>query len=377
MKINKIFMSAFLGACALGASAQGTQEVTETVFHPHWYIQAQAGAQWTLGENAFGRLISPNIQLGVGNQFTPAFGARLTLNGWQSRGALDYTEVNRWKWDYIAPSVDFTVDLTNLVGGFDADRKWGVGVFAGVGVNFAWHNDEALAINNKFKPEFDGGNVLRDIWDGTKVRFVGRLGANFDYQVSEKVKIGLELNANVLGDKYNSKRAHNADWYFNALLGVKYCFGGTSMQRTRTIELPPCEPQIIEKVVEKVVEKIVEVPAPAPAEVKKEEFRRDIFFTISNSRIDKKEQSKVQEIIAYMKANPATKVVITGYADKGTGSLAYNLRLSKQRAQTVLNALVKGGISRDRIVTKSMGEEAYQPYDTPAMNRVAICVAED
>ena len=78
-----------------------------------------------------------------------------------------------------------------------------------------------------------------------------------------------------------------------------------------------------------------------------------------------------------MKTNPDTKVTVTGYADKGTGSMKLNLRLSAQRAEAVANALIKEyGIASDRITVKSMGEVEDQPYSTPAQNRVAICIVE-
>lgn len=35
----------------------------------------------------------------------------------------------------------------------------------------------------------------------------------------------LEGNANITTDKYNSKKAGNADWYFNALAGLRINLG--------------------------------------------------------------------------------------------------------------------------------------------------------
>jgi len=368
-------MSASLAVCALFASAQGQQEVTETVFMPYWYGQAQIGGQETLGEASFGKLLSLNAQLGVGYQFNPVLGARLTLNSWTSKGALDFEGKHYWKYRYISPMVNVTADLTNLIGGFCPERKWSVGVFAGIGANVAYKNDEAVDVNNSLKQYVGGENALGNIWDGTKVRLTGNFGLTFDYAVTERVKLGVELQANVLNDNYNSKIAHNADWYFNGLVGVKYAFGPTTTKRTRMVEVPPCEPQIIEKVVEKIVEK--EVPVPVVEEKAPEQFRRDIFFTISNTRVDKSQMAKVDEVVSYMNAHPGSKVEITGYADKGTGSQRLNLRLSMQRAQAVADALVKKGVPKELLVVKSMGDEMYQPYADPVLNRVAICIAED
>ncbi|MDE6306973.1 MAG: OmpA family protein, partial [Muribaculaceae bacterium] len=110
------------------------------------------------------------------------------------------------------------------------------------------------------------------------------------------------------------------------------------------------------------------VPAP---------LTRNVFFKISKTVITKDQMYNVAEIASYLKANPDAKVTVTGYADKGTGSMSLNLRLAKERAQAVVEALTsKFGIDSSRIISKSMGEIEDQPYDEPELNRVSICVAE-
>ena len=87
MKLNNILLSAALLAGAMTASAQ-EQPAAKTVydFNPHWYVQAQIGGQYTLGEVKFKELVSPNAQVGLGYQFNPVFGMRLAVGAWQSRG---------------------------------------------------------------------------------------------------------------------------------------------------------------------------------------------------------------------------------------------------------------------------------------------------
>lgn len=371
MKLKNIFVSASLGLCALCAQAQ---EVKEYVYIPNWYIQGAIGGQETLGETSFGKLLAPNAQIGVGYNFNPVFGARLILNGWQSKASITVDDqVSRWKWNYIAPTINGTIDLTNLIWGFNPSRFASFGVFAGVGMNFGSKNDEACDVNKKLSAALPNGtNALQNIWSGTKVRFVGQFGVNLDLNVAERVKVGLELQANVLPDGYNSKKAGNADWYFNALASVKYTFGPTYTSRT----IAPAEPVIVERIVEKIVEvpvkEVVEVKAECPVQP----LRRDVFFKISTKVVTKDEMYKVAEVANYLKDNPNAKVRVTGYADKGTGSLALNLRLSEQRAQAVVDALVKYGVARDRITMASMGEAEAQPYPDPVQNRVAIMIAE-
>lgn len=383
MKINKLFLSATLALCAaFGANAQvAEEEVTEYVFQPHWYVQGQVGMQETLGETSFGKLASFNAQLGVGYNFNPVLGARLIFNSWTSKASICIDgKRSNWKWNYIAPSVNLTADLVNLIGGFNPDRKVNAGLFAGIGFNVAYNNDRANNVNAALKESVYAAlepanrpNPLGNIWDGTKVRFLGQFGVFADYAVSNRVKLGLELQANVLPDGYNSKKAPNADWYFNGLVGVKYTFGSSSRKTTRKVAVP-VQTQIIEKIVEVPVVKevIKEVIKEVPAAL-----TRDVFFKISTTKVTKDEMYKVAEIARYLQQNPDAKVTVTGYADKGTGSRALNLRLAAQRAQAVVDALTKDfGIAASRIQAASMGEEEHQPYNTPELNRVAICVAK-
>lgn len=381
MKFNKILLTASLLLGGLCANAQET--VTEYVFQPHWYGQAQFGMQETLGEGGFGKLLSPNAQLGVGYKFNPYIGMRLAVNAWQSKAVLGQ---DKWKWNYVAPTLDAVVDMTNLIGGYNPNRLVEVNFIAGLGVNVGFNNDEANDVNKKLNaanagitgdPAADAilgkGNALGNIWDGTKTRFMGQFGFDVNFNVTDRLQLGIELMANTLSDTYNSKVGSNTDWYFNGLVGVKYAFGPTSETRTRVIEEP--EPRVIERV----VEKVVEVPAAVEQPVQKEAqvFRRDVFFKINKSIISTQEMTKVAAVADYLNEHPNATVTITGYADKGTGTKQFNLRLAAKRAEAVAQALkTKYGIAASRLTVKSMGSIEDQPYADPVQNRVAICIAE-
>lgn len=373
MKLKSIILSASMVLGCLSATAQNEAPKTEKVFNPHWYIQAQYGGQYTLGEISFNDLVSQNAQLGVGYNFTKIFGARLSVNAWQSKGGIACGSVDaKWKWNYVAPMVDVTMNLSNLVCGYNPTRLVNVSIFGGVGANIAFNNDEAndLVANGVTKVQYGYNHSLSQNlaykWDGTKPRFVGRFGLDIDFRICDALSIGLEANANVLNDKYNSKKADNADWYFNGLVGLKYNFGKTYKVR----EIPTCCPPVVEKVVEKEVVKEVE---KAPA---KEILRREIFYTINSVQVPLNEESKVKEVAEYLNKYPEAKVYITGYADKGTGNSTINKRLAANRANTVARELVdKYGISKDRIISTSKGD-TEQPFLENDKNRVAICIAD-
>ena len=385
MKIKNILLSGVVAMGCISASAQEADK-TVNVFNPHWYVQAQIGGQYTLGEIGFGKLLSPNAQLGVGYNFNKVVGARLSFNTWQSKAGQKVisdgaTTTYKWKWNYIAPMVDATFNLTNLFCEYNPNRLVEVGVFGGIGANIAWGNDEAKDAKEAILATPGSKNLegydktampLENLWTGSKTRFVARVGANVDFRVSDRVKLGVELSANTLSDKYNSKKAGNPDWYFNALVGAKIALGQT--HSTKVIPAP--------KPVEKIIERIIEKPAPAPApktetkqEAVEENFRRDIFFPIGNSNIAKSQTTKIAEIVTFMKENPDAKITLTGYADKGTGSAAFNDKIAARRAQTVYNTLAAKGVAKNRMIKKSMGSRV-QPFEENDMNRVTICIAK-
>lgn len=379
MNIKKSILSCLLMLGFVSASAQEPEMKTEYVFNPHWYVQVQPlGAQYTLGELSFSDLISYNAQVALGYQFDKVFGARLAVNAFQSKGGSDFGNDGgefSWKWKYVAPTIDLTANLSNLFCGYNPKRVFNLGMYIGVGANIAFDNDEAAtaATNILARHAYNNENApMTYRWDGTKPRFVGQGGLTADFRLSDKVSLGLEVNANTLSDRYNSKKARNADWYFNALAGVKINLGQTYTTR----QVKGCEPRIVEKVVEKIVEKPVYIDKIVEVEKKPEPLRRDVFFTINSTRIDPTETQKIQDVVNYLNANPNAKVTITGYADKGTGNAQINERLGKNRAKVVTDRLVKQfKIDPARITTDSKGD-TEQPFAENDKNRVSICIAE-
>ena len=381
MRSLKTYLVAALAFASLSATAQ-TKKVVDRVdqrtvqeldhqdvttkFKSHAFITLQGGAQYTLGEAKFKDLISPNVQLGIGYQFNPWFAARIQANGWQSKGGWNsYAQhpfTYTYKWNYVAPGLDLMFDLTNLIGGWNPDRFLSVVLFVGGGTNIAWKNDEANAIAANVQ-QFDDYK-LEYLWDGTKVRPFGRGGLQLGFRLSDAVSLLLEGNANILGDKYNSKKADNPDWYFNALAGLRINLGKTKLTETKDVYRDVVVYDTIYKYVQE------------PVIPKKEQIRRDVFFTINSTVITDAEMQKVKEIAEYLNKYPEAKVVVSGYADKGTGNERINARLAAQRADVVVNTLKKDyGIADNRITYDSYGDKV-QPFEENDLNRVSICVAE-
>ncbi|MDE5734223.1 MAG: OmpA family protein, partial [Duncaniella sp.] len=120
-----------------------------------------------------------------------------------------------------------------------------------------------------------------------------------------------------------------------------------------------------------------QLPCPEPEVAVAEEVQSTVVlptvrFKLNSAYVSSEEMVNVYNIAEYMKANPDSKIVVRGYADKNTGSSAYNMRLSERRAQAVADILTGDyGISADRLVLEAAGSD-IQPYATNDWNRIVI-----
>lgn len=344
-------------------------------FRKHAFLDLQGGVQHTLGEGKFGDLISPNAQIGLGYQFCRFLGVRFAVNAWQSKGGwsgyklttTSNPETMIYKYKYVSPTIDVMFNLSNMFAGYNPTRFFNVTAFVGGGANLAFSNGEANDLAVK-------GYDFRYIWDGTKTRLIGRGGLDLGFRISDRVAFTIEANANILNDHYNSKKAGNPDWYFNALAGFRINLGKTYKVIEPVVAPAPEPVPVVEEKKEEPTP--VPTPTPVPVEVKKEPMRRDVFFKINSAKIDMVEVSKIKDIADFLNSHQDAKVVITGYADAGTGTESVNDRIAAKRAESVVKVLLNQyNISSDRITYDSKGSRV-QPFSENDKNRVSIFVAE-
>ena len=345
-------------------------------FNPHWYIQARGGVGHTVGETAIKDLLSPAADLAIGYQFSPVFGLRGDFMGWQAKGAQNglygtgSTEI--YKFNFAQAALDATFDICSIFNE-NLDRFLSPYLYLGVGANLAFNNGEAQALATKGAP-------FQYLWDGKKFSPSGRGGLGFDIRLSDAIKLNLEAGINCLSDHFNSKKNERAgklpdmDYQYTGLVGLKIALGATKKAAPAPVVVPPPAPAPAPAPAPKPEPKpepkpvVVEQPAPAPAP----ELQENIYFIINKWNIQASEVAKLDEIAAFMAANPDTKVQLTGHADKATGTAARNLFLSEKRAEIVTNELIKRGVAASRISSTFKGDTA-NPYATPEENRVTVC----
>jgi len=79
----------------------------------------------------------------------------------------------------------------------------------------------------------------------------------------------------------------------------------------------------------------------------------DLLFAVDEDRLTSAAAAKVRALVGRQAQQSSTKVKIVGHTDS-SASAAYNLALSRRRAESVRKALVKGGF--ERISTSGSGE---------------------
>ena len=363
MRIRNLLV-AILTVSSTVAFAQEQRQIKEEgkiVFKPHWFMQVQAGAAHTVGEADFTDLISPAAAVNVGYKFAPAFGARLGVSGWQAKAGW-VTPSQTYQYKYLQGNLDIMADLSTLFCGFNPKRVFNAYIFGGAGLNHAFDNDEANALDTR-------SHELEYLWQDKQNLIAGRMGLGCDLRLNDRLAINIEGNANALSDKFNSKKAGNCDWQFNVLVGLNIKLG-KSYKKTAPVYYEP------EPIVEQPKpQPVVKQPEPEPVAVVVEPMKQNIFFALNSALLQKDQQSKIDAMVAYMEKYPASKVAITGYADKETGNPRINMTLSEKRAKIVADTLKAKGIAADRIVTDFKGD-TVQPFRVPEENRVSVCIAE-
>ena len=358
----------FLGI-VLNVQAQTDDGVERKLIHPsraffvpHWYVKAQAGAAYDVGEAKFGQLVSPALQLALGYKFDELYGVRGSLSGLWAKNRYAYPEA-KYKWNFIQPAVEAEVELLPLIFGRNPERVANVYAFAGLGLAFSFNNDDAIEADKRY------GIDYQKLWTGTRLNPTVRAGIGADYHFTENISIGAELNANMLPDHFNSKlgRNDNRDWHFNALVGVKFTIG-KSHGRTEDVYQEIIKQKPLPEPIKE--EEFVDVP------VEKISFNVNVHFLINQSIIRANQIQKLTRLLQYLNEHPRAFVRLSGYADKETGTPEINMRLSIERSQVVSQYLQDAGIQEWRIRRFAKGDRV-QPFDIPEDNRVCICFVYD
>ena len=323
--------------------------------YPHMFFGLNGGAQVSFTHYDFSKLITPSYGISFGAYFNPVIGARLHVSGYENKGGIKSLN-ETYDFNTVTGSADLLLNVTNMFRS-DKDRVFNLILLGGVGLAGAWDNDDFHALAAKAAENYPMA------WQDRRLSHNVRLGMQLDFNIAKHFGLNLELAANNRADRINSKTTDRNDWAATASLGLIFKFG------------------------QKKTEKMAEEPVPVAEEwatrtdtvwyddityrdvPEKVTYEDNIYYKIRLSEPDP--ASKIQKIADFVKAHKNCSVQVTAYADKATGTPELNMQYSKERAEKVVAALVKAGVSRSVITSEYKGD-TVQPFAENDKNRVAI-----
>jgi outer membrane protein OmpA-like peptidoglycan-associated protein len=202
-----------------------------------------------------------------------------------------------------------------------------------------------------------------------------------DVKVARNWSVNLEIDANSLSDRYNSKYSGSDDWQLTAQVGVTYKFGvrGKRSDVYNTITVGEFNDAGRSEAIhgkteyESKIDTIWYNEESVTEEIVTAQMEKNIYYDIRESRLANP-QVEIDAIADFVKQHKDCSVTVTGYADKQTGNPNINLKYSKERAERAKKGLIDAGVPAAIITTTAKGD-TVQPFAENDKNRVVIVVA--
>ena len=360
MKNKFIALSLLLAGACTSINAQEAENYYTKKWTDNIFVGAGVGVMSPLNDG-----LNPtfNFNISLGKYITPTWGVRAQFSGLSQKLDKQETGFAGDTKSFAELNFDAMLNVTNLLGGYNADRVVDFYLFAGPTMNFAKAVDTNITIYQ------DGSKDVNFNEEGMKTRFGATAGLGLGFNVNEKWAINLEgrfsVTPSIFGDASDYRKAEGTA---RLTIGSTYTFGGKNFAK------------ISDRVVERIVEK--EVIKEVPVEVVKEVIKEisgtgatAIFFKINKAIINPEGYVNIKLMAKAIKKNPNVMYKVAGFADKATGTVAINQTLSEKRAQAVYDALIAEGVNPSQLEKVAMGgtdpmfEKAY-------LNRVVIMEAK-
>ena len=385
---SRIYILAIALMTGVGAMAQNTKQnsnaekiekytVQTNMFGDNLFIGANVGTQMYIGDNfskgKAGKLITPTFEINVGKWFTPGIGLRLGFGGYQAKGysleneGFAYkrvdTDLYRTKFGILHLHGDVMLNFTNLFCGYREDRLYNAIPYVSIGYLRGIDNNEN---------ELSGG-----------IGFINR------FRLNKAWDLNLELKGNINNDVIDGIRGgKNMEGSAAIMVGATYRFNRRDW--TKGTGISAAEMQAVQNQLKSMNEENASLRnrvnaleeekrnQPVVTETKASNKLPDAteyvaFFDINKAYLSEKEAVNLEAYANLIKKYPENKFIITGYADKQTGSAEFNERLSKLRAEAVYNTLVdKYGVNKDQLTMEYKGGVDTMFRENPRLSRAAI-----
>lgn len=346
-----------------GKVVRGAYETNK--FGDNWFIGAGAGVNSWIGQGA-----SPKagvaVDAFVGKWITPTVGVRAGWRGLKDgASAKDGYTIADEKFNYNSAHVDLLWNLSNLFSGYKETRTWNISVYPSFAYMDAAKNNEfgaGVGMLNNFRLGNRVGLYLDLSALATKSDFAGisprpekRMG------VLPSATFGLTVNLGKTGFKRHSSVVPAivpvpfTEAQYNDLKDKVNALEKENKDLKAQIEdLKNAKPDTV------TVSKAGDLVSPAT-----------LYYEIGSTKLSEREEAHLEFYVKNILEQAPDKVfVLTGSADKGTGTAARNQYLSEQRVNNVKKVLVeKYGIAEDHLIVKAEGSTNNR-FGSAVLNRV-------
>jgi len=362
--MKKLLIVLAFATVSMTTMAQNTEDptlkysVATNSFWSNWFIQVGADFNtWYSGQEHGEGLkttpwkkfrMNPGASVAIGKWFTPGLGLRVKAQGIWGKAASDEENYGNGNKYWIANG-QALFNLSNMLCGYNPKRVWNFIPFVGAGVG-------RTMTYNLYATGLSAG-ILNE------------------FRVSKKIAINAEIGWN----RYEGDIDGQMDGYLNhrgwdshdnniyAELGLTYNLGKATWEKTPDVDaIKALSQSQIDALnaqlndangeIDRLKNMLANQPKAEPQKVKElVSFPVSVFFNIDKTIVaSKKDLVDVRAIAEFAKENDV-KLLVTGYADKATGTPARNQWLSEKRAEIVAKELVKMGVPSDKIVQAAKG----------------------
>lgn len=357
--------------------------VVTNKFWNNCFIDFGIGGGFYQGDHNRDHDIAPSLKnvlfgsynLSIGKWFTPGIGLRIGFDIDKVRvyvNSHDKDNIPHWQHYYndIYSTTKFTAgnfhgdalfDMCDLLGGYKENRFYRFIAFGGFGYIKAFD-----------KPRTNKVTV--------SVGFINQ------FRVSDRWRANIELRAKAFSDDFNGYgEGHDNDGILTMSVGMTYRLGQQSWVRynPRLVRTEKEYDMLSEKVagLRAENEALRNAPVPVAEKITKVVYKLSpLIITFKIDTWDLTDDARVNlgflaEAIKAM--GGSTRYLITGYADKGTGSVERNIKLSKERARVIYECLVNEfGVPAEQLTTDYKGGVDNMYYNNPKVSRATIVRAE-